>query len=126
MGAEMVGETLRRVGEAGIHFETDDASRDRDIVLGGRRLIDDEVSLDESAVKAVFAVAVDTPTDVVEGEDGTFRIGRWTEKVDASVDPTLEQQVRDEGLSIGDFREALRADGLREKLEAGRLRCGAG
>ena len=36
-----------RVGEAGNHFESDDDARDRDFDLGGRRLSDDEVSLDD-------------------------------------------------------------------------------
>ena len=38
-----------------------------------------DTRFDEAFIKAAFAAAVNTPTAVVEGTDGTYRIGRVTE-----------------------------------------------
>jgi hypothetical protein len=54
---------------------------------------------------------------VVEGLDGTFRIGRVTEILDPVVDGTLEQQVKDAGIDVNDFRAAIRRDLTRDRLE---------
>jgi parvulin-like peptidyl-prolyl isomerase len=43
-------------------------------------------SYDDAFMTAVFAAAQNAPTDVVEGADGTFRIGRATEIAAQSVD----------------------------------------
>ena len=48
----------------------------------------DDAQTDEAFLTALFAAAVNTPTDVVEGKDGTFRIGRVSEIVAQSVDGT--------------------------------------
>ena len=57
-----------------------------------------------------MAAAKDTPTEVIEGADGTYRIGRVTEIIAPVVDATLEHQVKDAGIGIDDFRAALRRD----------------
>ncbi len=90
-----------------------DASKDQGGDLG---FIDKNAALDQPFVDAVVAAARDTPTDVVEGADGTYRIGRVTEIIAPVVDATLEQQVRDEGISLDDFRAALRREVVRVKL----------
>ena len=41
----------------------------------------DDTQTDEAFLTALFAAAVNTPTDVIEGQDGIFRIGRVTEIV---------------------------------------------
>ncbi len=79
--------------------------------------IDDASSLDTAFRAALLAAAKDAPTEVVEGADGTFRIGRVTEILDPVVDATLEQQVKDAGIDINDFRAALRRDLTRDRLE---------
>ena len=78
--------------------------------------IDSNAALDPAFVAALEAVAKDTPTEVIEGSDGTFRIGRVTEIVAPVVDATLQEQVQNEGIDIGDFRAALRREVLRQKL----------
>jgi parvulin-like peptidyl-prolyl isomerase len=78
--------------------------------------IDSNAALDAAFVNALEAVAIDTPTEVIEGSDGTFRIGRVTEIVAPVVDATLQEQVQNEGIAIGDFRAALRLEVIRQKL----------
>jgi parvulin-like peptidyl-prolyl isomerase len=90
-----------------------DATKDQAGDLG---YIDEDASLDQAFVDALTAAAKDTPTDVIEGEDGIFRVGRVTEIIAPVVDATLEQQIQDEGINPGDFRAAMRNDALRDKL----------
>lgn len=71
---------------------------------------------DTAFMDAVFAVALNTPTDVVEGEDGVFRIGRVTESAEPEVDRTFQQQIQDAGIALADYREAARGDVVRKKL----------
>jgi len=91
-----------------------DATKDQGGDVG---FIDDEASLDPAFVDAVFAAAQDAPTEVIEGADGIFRIGRVSEIVAPVVDATLESQLATEGIELGDFREALRRDVTRTKLD---------
>lgn len=105
--------------EAGKDWETvakavsTDATRDQAGDLG---FIDQDASLDAPFLAALQAAAADVPTEVVEGEDGVFRVGRVTEVVESKVDATLEQQAQDEGVSREDLRAALRMDVVRDKL----------
>ena len=84
---------------------------------GDLGFIDEASSLDSAFRAALLAAPKDTPTEVLEGADGTFRIGRVTEIRDAVVDPTLEQQVKDAGIDMADFRAAIRRDLTRDRLE---------
>ena len=52
---------------------------------------------DEDWLKAVFAAEVNTPTAVVEGSDGVYRIGRATEIAASIGRPRLPGQVREQG-----------------------------
>jgi parvulin-like peptidyl-prolyl isomerase len=80
--------------------------------------IDDETSgLDTPWVEAVFAAELDTPTAVIEGNDGIYRIGRATDVVAEKADPAFEQKIIDRGVSLAAFREALRVDVVRDRLE---------
>jgi parvulin-like peptidyl-prolyl isomerase len=90
-----------------------DASKDQAGDLG---FIDKNASLDLSFVDALQTVAKDTPTDVIEGADGVYRIGRVTEIVAPVVDASLQQEVEAEGISFSDFRAALRREVVRQKL----------
>lgn len=92
---------------------TDD-SKDKGGDLG---FVDTDAALDVALSDALFAAAKDAPTGVIEGADGTYRIGRVTEIVAPQVDATLESQVLDAGIKLEDFRTALRADVTREKLD---------
>jgi len=90
-----------------------DASRDQGGDLG---FVDKDSSLDPAFLDALMAAAKDTPTAVVEGADGTFRIGRVTEIIAPSEDATFDTRVSDAGISMDDLRTALRRDVLRQKL----------
>jgi parvulin-like peptidyl-prolyl isomerase len=71
---------------------------------------------DEAFMAAVFDAPVNTATEIVEGEDGTYRIGRYTETEAPSVDGTFDQQIIDAGITMADYRAAVKTDVLRRKL----------
>lgn len=71
---------------------------------------------DEAFMTAVFDAPENKPTDVITGEDGVYRIGRYTETAPASVDGTFEQQIVLAGITMADYRAAAKADVLRRKL----------
>ena len=75
-----------------------------------------ESGYDVAFMDAVFAVGLNAPTGIVEGEDGVFRIGRVTESAGAEVDQTFQQQIQDAGISLADYRVAARGDVVRKKL----------
>jgi parvulin-like peptidyl-prolyl isomerase len=76
----------------------------------------EESGYDEAFMTAVFEAQVNTPTEVVKGEDGVYRIGRYTETAAATVDGTFEDQITDAGITVADYRAAARADVVRKKL----------
>jgi parvulin-like peptidyl-prolyl isomerase len=89
------------------------ASREQ---AGDIGFIDADAALDTAFTAALMAAAQDTPTDVVEGSDGSFRIGRVTEIIAPVEDATLASQVTDAGIGMDDFRAALQRDVTRAKL----------
>jgi parvulin-like peptidyl-prolyl isomerase len=91
-----------------------DETRDQGGDLG---FIDSEAALDPAFVDALMAASLDTPTDIVEDADGIYRIGRVTEITPPVVDATLASQVEAEGISVADFRAALRRDVVRTRLD---------
>jgi len=74
------------------------------------------VGLDEAFLDAVFAVAIDAPTAVIEGADGILRIGRATEIAAEQLDETYEAQIEEAGMTLAEYRAAVRADVVRQKL----------
>jgi parvulin-like peptidyl-prolyl isomerase len=77
----------------------------------------DDTQTDEAFLTALFAAAVNTPTDVIEGEDGIFRIGRVTEIVPESVDGAYQDQLANDGIDLAKYRAVVRGDVTRTKLE---------
>ena len=71
---------------------------------------------DKPFMTAVFAASVDKPTDVIEGEDGVFRIGRVTEVAPSTVDQTYSVRLDDAGIKPDAYREVVRADLIRTAL----------
>lgn len=71
---------------------------------------------DAKLVTALFAVSANSTTDVVLGDDGTYRIGRVTDIAPAGTDTTFEQQLSDAGVSLSDYRLAVKADVIHQKL----------
>jgi parvulin-like peptidyl-prolyl isomerase len=74
-------------------------------------------ALDPAFGEAVFAAAVDAPTDVVEGDDGVYRIGRVSEIAPETVDDTYESRITSAGISMDSYRKAITADVTRQKLD---------
>jgi len=74
-------------------------------------------TVDPDYLKALFAVDVNTPTAVIEGADGTYRIGRVTEIAPESVDTAYQAKIVDAGVSLDKYRAVLAADVLHDKLQ---------
>jgi parvulin-like peptidyl-prolyl isomerase len=77
----------------------------------------DDATADEAFLKAVFAAPVNTPTAVVVGSDGIFRIGRVTEIAASSVDTAYQAKIQNDGVNLDTYRAVVAADVLHQKLE---------
>ena len=71
---------------------------------------------DAKFMAAVFDAEINQPTAVILGDDGIYRIGRSTEKADASVDTAYQQEIENAGIKMADYRVAVRGDVVRQKL----------
>ena len=72
---------------------------------------------DEEWLKAVFAAPVNTPTAVIEGTDGVYRIGRVTEVAPSSVDPAYQTKFENKGIDLAKYRAVLQGDVIHDKLQ---------
>jgi len=72
---------------------------------------------DPGFLTAVFAAAVDTPTAVLQGDDGVFRIGRVTEISPEQVDPAYQQTLQNDGIDLAKYRAVVAADVIHQKLQ---------
>jgi parvulin-like peptidyl-prolyl isomerase len=77
----------------------------------------DDASADEAFVKAIFAAPVNTPTAVIEGSDGVFRIGQATEIDAASVDTAYQAKIQNDGVKLDLYRAVVAGDVLHKKLQ---------
>ena len=75
-------------------------------------------SPDRPFVEAIFALAAPGYTEVIEGEDGIFRIGRMTEISAAVVDPNYMQRATDAGVSEKGYRRSASSMVARDQIEA--------
>ena len=123
--ARKVAETAVKDLDAGKAWEevATAVSTDSSAAIGGDLgWISDEFALDEAFVQALFALESGGRADVIEGEDGPFRVGRVTEIIPERADPAYRQLITDRGVSIEAYSEAVRqdliAERLREKIEA--------
>lgn len=71
---------------------------------------------DTKFMEAVFAGEVNKVTEIVEGEDGTFRIGRYTESAPEEVDGGFQDAIVADGIDMAAYRFAAKGDVLRKKL----------
>ena len=94
---------------------TDVATRDQGGDLGW--VAEDDRSLDEALVAAAYELEANGLTDVIEGEDGIFRIGRVTEIQGEQVDELFQTKMQNEGVDVAKYREVVRGDVVRTKLE---------
>jgi parvulin-like peptidyl-prolyl isomerase len=77
----------------------------------------DSTSFEKPFVDALFKLDANGLTDVIEGKDGTFRIGRVSEIAPKSTDDAYTAQLADFDVSTGAYREVVRADIVRQRLE---------
>jgi len=78
----------------------------------------DDPNADEAFLTALFAAPANTPTAVVEGSDGIFRLGRVTEIAESSVDAAYQTKIKNDGVSLDRYRDVLAADVVHDKLQA--------
>ncbi len=77
-----------------------------------------DTSSDEAWLKAVFAAPVNTPTAVIEGADGVYRIGRVTEIAPSSVDSAYQTKFENKGIDLAKYRAVLQGDVIHDKLQS--------
>lgn len=75
-----------------------------------------ESGYDTGFMDAVFGVDQGAITDIVVGEDGTYRIGRYTEDAPAEVDQNFQAGIGEAGITLADYRLAAKGDVVRTKL----------
>jgi parvulin-like peptidyl-prolyl isomerase len=90
-----------------------DASRDRGGEYG---YVDRENPTDDAWIEALFALQEGGTTAVVEGDDGTYRIGRVTEIRAAVEDASFTAQIP-ESVGLEAFRKTVEGEVLAERLE---------
>ncbi len=73
---------------------------------------------DPGLLTAVFAAQPNTPTAVILGADGTFRIGRVTEIAPQTVDPAYQQTITNDGVDLAKYRAVVAGDLIHDKLQA--------
>jgi parvulin-like peptidyl-prolyl isomerase len=76
-----------------------------------------DTQLDAAFQTAIFAAKVNTPTDVIEGADGIYRIGRASEIVAESVDGEYQSKITTAGIDLAKYRQVVQGDVIRQKLE---------
>jgi hypothetical protein len=84
---------------------------------GDLGFLSQSVEYDPVYLDAIFAAPLNTLTDVLEGEDGIYRIGRATEAGESQVDGTFQDRIDEARIRLEDYRLAVRADVVRERLE---------
>jgi parvulin-like peptidyl-prolyl isomerase len=72
---------------------------------------------DAAFMKALFAAKANTPTGVIEGADGIYRIGRVTEITAESVDAEYQSKLTNDGIDLAKYRIVVQGDVIRQKLE---------
>ncbi|HEY0444197.1 MAG TPA: peptidylprolyl isomerase [Candidatus Limnocylindrales bacterium] len=76
-----------------------------------------DTTLDEPFKAALFTLPKDGRTGVIQGADGSFRIGRVTDIVTATVDQSYRAQLSDAGISADEYNGVVRSDLVRTALE---------
>jgi parvulin-like peptidyl-prolyl isomerase len=84
---------------------------------GDLGFISQSVDYDKVYLDAIFKASLNTLTDVLEGEDGVYRIGRVTEVGQSQVDGTFQARIEEAGIKLADYRLVLRSDIIRDRLE---------
>jgi parvulin-like peptidyl-prolyl isomerase len=77
----------------------------------------DDSQADEPYLEAIFAAGVDSPTAVIEGSDGIFRIGRVSEIAPETVDAAYTEKIQNDGIDLAKYRAVVAGDVIHKKLE---------
>jgi parvulin-like peptidyl-prolyl isomerase len=77
----------------------------------------DDPSTDEALLTALFAAQPNTPTAVIEGADGTYRIGRYTDVAPETVDSSYQATLVNDGIDLAKYRQVVKGDVIRQKLQ---------
>ncbi len=80
-------------------------------------LQEDDGQADKAFLTALFATASGTPTAVVEGADGVFRIGRVTEIAPKSVDAAYTTKLENGNIDLAKYRAVVAGDVIHQKLD---------
>ncbi|MEX1168653.1 MAG: peptidylprolyl isomerase [Chloroflexota bacterium] len=80
-------------------------------------LQEDETRIDEPLLAAIYAAELNTPTDVIAGDDDIYRIGRVTEIAPEAVDDAYQAKLTNDGIDLEKYRAVVLADVIHEKLE---------
>jgi parvulin-like peptidyl-prolyl isomerase len=78
---------------------------------------DEDTQTDPAFLDALYAAEPNAPTAVIVGDDGIFRIGRVTEVAGETVDAAYQDSIVNDGLELAAYREVVRGDVIRERLE---------
>jgi parvulin-like peptidyl-prolyl isomerase len=74
-------------------------------------------TLDPNLLAAILKLDSGARTGVVEGEDGSYRIGRVTEIVPQSVDSSYRQQINNAGISMDAYTAVVKGDAVKTALQ---------
>ncbi len=92
-------------------------STDSTASLGGELgWVSEDFDADEAFSDAVFAIEKGQMTELIEGDDGTWRIGRVTDVVAESVEGDYRALMSGRGVPRDVYEEAVRQDVVGEKL----------
>lgn len=72
---------------------------------------------DPAWVAALFKLPLNGTTEVIQGADGAYRIGRVTDIVAARTDPNYQQSIQQAGVSLAAYRQAVRDRLVAQKLQ---------
>jgi parvulin-like peptidyl-prolyl isomerase len=72
---------------------------------------------DEGFVNALFAAPSGTPTAVLAGEDGIYRIGRVTEIAPSTVDADYTTKLENGNIDLAKYRAVVAGDVIHQKLD---------
>jgi peptidyl-prolyl cis-trans isomerase C len=112
-------EALAKLNEGVVSFAdvargwSTDGSRERGGEYG--RLTEQNTT-DDPWIKALFELPLNGTTPVIEGEDGTYRIGRVTNIIPEVKDEGYVRRIEDR-MPLSAYRDALKGRLLAEKLE---------
>ena len=77
----------------------------------------DSTQVEPNLLAALVKLDSGARTGVIEGDDGSYRIGRVTEIVPESVDTSYRQQIKDADISADAYNAVVRADVIHTALE---------